>query len=173
MTDPYIELAKKAINLYVKERKVLKVSSDLPKEMFKKQAGVFVSLHKKSTGELRGCIGTFFPTCKNLAGEIIQNAISSATQDPRFPPVSAEELDDLDIKVDILSEPEPATEEELDPKKYGLIVKTEDGRLGLLLPDIEGVETKEEQIRICKEKGFIHEGEPVKLFKFTVQRHQE
>jgi len=173
MNDPYIALAKKAISAFIKEKRVLPVPSDLPSEMLQKRAGVFISLHRHSTGELRGCIGTFLPTCKNIAAEIIQNTISASTQDPRFLPIQAKELDDLLVKVDILSSPEPTREEDLDPQKYGLIVKNDKGQTGLLLPDIPGVKTKEDQIRICKEKAFIPEGEPVQLFRFQVERHEE
>lgn len=173
MCDPYITLAKKAISTFTKHRRVLSVPADLPSEMLKKRAGVFVSIHRRSTGELRGCIGTFLPTCKNIAAEIIQNSISASTQDPRFLPIQEKELNDLVVKVDILSPPEPTREEELNPQKYGLIVKNDKGQIGLLLPDIPGVKTKEEQIRICKEKAFISEEEPVQLFRFTVERHEE
>lgn len=171
--DPYIELAKKAIETFIKEGRVLEVPPYLPKEMLEKKAGVFVSLHKRSTGELRGCIGTFIPCFKNIAGEIINNAISSATKDPRFLPLKPEELEDLEIKVDVLSEPEPAKMEDLDPKKYGVIIKSKDGKTGLLLPDIPGVEKVEEQIQICKDKAWISPDEPIEIFRFTVERHEE
>ena len=170
--DSYLNLAKKTIEKFIKEKKVLEISPNIPEKMLKKRAAVFVTIHKKSTSQLRGCIGTFVPTCKNVAGEIIQNAVSAATKDPRFPPISEKELEDLEIKVDILSEPEETNESNLNPKKYGLMVKAEDGKTGLLLPDIEGVETKEQQIRICKEKAWIAEDEPVKLYRFKVERHE-
>lgn len=172
MKDPYVNLAQKTIKAFVCEGKVISPSSYLPDELLKKRAGVFVTLHKKSTKQLRGCIGTFIPTCKNIASEIIQNAISACTKDPRFPPVTKEELDDLEIHVDVLSELLPAIEQELDPKKYGLIVETDDGRCGLLLPDIEGVKTKEQQIEICRQKGFISPDEFVRLYKFSIERHK-
>jgi uncharacterized protein, PH0010 family len=134
----------------------------------KKRAGVFVSIHKH--GELRGCIGTFEPAKSNVAEEIIANAISSATRDPRFPPVDASELADLEYSVDILTEPEPIKDiEELDPKKYGIIVES-GFRRGLLLPDLEGVDTVEEQIAICRLKAGISYSEPVSLYRFQVRR---
>jgi AmmeMemoRadiSam system protein A len=124
-------------------------------------------------GSLRGCIGTFAPTKPNIALEIIDNAISSASRDPRFPPITKAELADLDISVDILNEPEAIPDKDmLDPKKYGLILEALDGyRKGLLLPDLEGVDTVEEQIRIVRMKAGIGSSEPVKYYRFEVVRH--
>jgi AmmeMemoRadiSam system protein A len=134
------------------------------------QHGVFVSLHRR--GQLRGCIGTFSPTQPNVAQEVIRNAISSSTQDPRFDPVEPHELADLEINVDVLSTPEPiAGEAELDPRRYGVIVSA-GRRRGLLLPDLEGVDTVEDQIDICRRKGGIGPNEPVKLQRFTVARYR-
>ena len=172
MPDPYVNLAQKTIETFIKDKKVILPSSNLSKEMLQKRAGVFVTLHLKSNNQLRGCIGTIIPTCKNIASEIIQNAISSAIRDPRFPPIIEQELNDLKTHVDVLSEPILTTEKELNPKKYGLIVETDDGRQGLLLPDIKGVDNIERQIAICKEKGFIDKNEPVTLYKFEVKRHK-
>ena len=133
--NPYIDLAKKTIAGYVEESKILEATS-APENLKQKKAGCFVSIHKKDTQELRGCIGTIFPACKNLASEIINNAIS-ACNDPRFEPLRKNELDNLDISVDILSDPEPInSEKSLNPKKYGVIVKGKSGRTGLLLPDL-------------------------------------
>lgn len=171
--DPYIKLAKEAIEAYVKNKALLSISPDLPEEMLKNQAGVFVSLHLKDDS-LRGCIGTFSPTQENIAEEIIQNAISAATQDPRFPPISPEELPEIVYNVDILSASESISKDKLsDPKKYGLIVSTKDNRRGLLLPDLPGVDTIEEQIRICRLKAGIGPQEPVNYHIFTVERHTE
>lgn len=170
--DKYIKLAKKTIETYIKTGKVIPLPKDLPKEMLIKKAGVFVSLHLKS-GELRGCIGTFFPTKPSVAQEIIQNAISSTTQDSRFPPVMVDELPNLIYSVDILSTSKSVSKDKLsDPKKYGLIVSAQDGRRGLLLPDLPGVETIEEQIKICRMKAGINPWEPVSYQIFTVKRHQ-
>ena len=137
----------------------------------KKRAGTFVSIHKH--GMLRGCIGTIEPTQPNVALEVIQNAISAATRDPRFPPITPDELDDLDIKVDVLSEPEPVKSlEELDPKRYGVIVKSaRDWRRGLLLPDLEGVDTVEYQVDIARRKAGIRPDEPIELYCFEVVRY--
>jgi AmmeMemoRadiSam system protein A len=134
------------------------------------KAGVFVSLHKG--GELRGCIGTIEPAEGNIALEIINNAISAATRDPRFFPVTVDELPQLDYSVDVLTEPEPvASEKDLDPKKYGAIVEA-GWRRGLLLPDLEGVDTVERQIEICRVKAGIEPKEPVKLYRFEVKRYK-
>jgi len=164
---PVVELARKAVEKYVREGKIIK-PENLTDEM-KERAGVFVSIKKK--GELRGCIGTFEPTRKNVAEEIIYNAISSATRDPRFPPVTEDELPELEYSVDILSKPEPASIDELDPKKYGIIVESGVKR-ALLLPDLEGVETVEQQIDICRMKAGISPDEPIKIYKFEVRRYK-
>jgi len=141
--------------------------------MINQKAGVFVSLHKKSDHSLRGCIGTFLPTKNNIAGEIISNAISAAFKDPRFTPLTENELDDLEINVDVLSKPESITDlKQLDPKKYGLLVKNVQGRSGLLLPDI-GIKTIEEQFSVCCQKGGINPvNDKIKLYRFTVERHK-
>jgi len=124
--------------------------------------------------ELRGCIGTYLPSRKNLAEEIIHNAIDAATRDPRFFPVSQGELPQLRYSVDILSPIEIVTnKKDLDVRKYGLIVASNDGRKGLLLPDLEGVETVEQQIEICHQKAGISPKEKITLQRFTVERHEE
>ena len=168
--DPYVALARRAIEEYVRRGRVIEPPPDLSEELVSRRAGAFVSLKKR--GELRGCIGTFLPTEPNLAREIIKNAIHSATQDPRFPPVRPEELPQLAISVDVLSAPEPASVEELDPKRYGVIVEA-GWRRGLLLPDLPGVDTVEEQLRIAKLKAGIAPDEPCQIYRFTVERHQE
>jgi AmmeMemoRadiSam system protein A len=133
------------------------------------KAGVFVSIHEHHA--LRGCIGTFAPTTPNVATEIIANGIQAATRDPRFNPITKEELPDLEISVDVLSSPEPVDSlKELDAKRYGVIVKC-GSRRGLLLPDLEGVDTPEQQIAICCSKGGISDREPVELFRFKVKRY--
>lgn len=122
--------------------------------------------------ELRGCIGTYLPTRENIALEIIYNAIESATRDPRFSPITASEIPQLRYSIDILSAPETVTKiSDLDVKRYGLIISALDGRRGLLLPDLEGVETVEQQIAICKAKAGISPEEEVYLERFTVERH--
>ena len=166
---PLAKLAKETIELYVRERKVLALrDADLTPEM-KGSAGVFVSLKERSM--LRGCIGTFQPTEPNIASEVIRNAISAATQDPRFSPVSSEELERLDYSVDVLTAPEQVNGiADLDPKRYGVIVKA-GSRRGLLLPDLEGVDTSEEQVGIAIQKAGIAPGTPVTLFRFEVMRY--
>jgi AmmeMemoRadiSam system protein A len=165
---PLVQLAKDTIESYVKGGTTPEMQ-ELTPEM-EDRAGVFVSL--KIGGLLRGCIGTFEPTRENIALEVIANAISSATRDPRFPPVQPDELDDLEYSVDVLSRPEPVTDEaELDPKRYGLIVES-GGRRGLLLPDLEGVDTVEKQIEICRAKAGILQSEPLKLYRFEVKRYR-
>ncbi|MGB9807990.1 MAG: AmmeMemoRadiSam system protein A, partial [Thermosulfidibacteraceae bacterium] len=136
--------------------------------IMRERKGVFVSLKKH--GELRGCIGTFLPTANSVAEEVIRNAIASATEDPRFPPVTLEELKDITISVDVLDEPEPVSSlDELDPKKYGVIVES-GWKRGLLLPDLEGVDTIEQQIAIAMAKAGIRPGEPIKIYRFKVKR---
>ncbi len=163
-----VRLARETVESYVNTRKVPELKT-VPPEMTGR-AGVFVSIHKGKA--LRGCIGTIGPTQKNIAEEIRQNAVSSATQDPRFPPISPSELADLNYKVDVLTDPEPVkSEKELDPKKYGAIVES-GWRRGLLLPDLEGVDTVEKQIEICRAKAGIDYNEPVKLYRFEVKRYE-
>lgn len=168
---PLVQLARQAIAAYVRDRK--RISPPPPEQMtpeMKEQAGVFVSIHTKD-GALRGCIGTFHPTQPNVAEEVISNAISAATRDPRFYPITPEELDDLDISVDVLTEPEPVDSvKDLDAKKYGVIVES-GWRKGLLLPDLDGVDTPEQQIDICRRKAGIGPKEPVKLYRFQVRRY--
>ena len=126
----------------------------------------------KIKGELRGCIGTFQPTTDNLAAEVIQNAISAATRDPRFPPVAASELADLEYSVDVLSAPEKVqSKKELDPKKYGVIVVS-GTRKGLLLPDLDGVDTVDDQISIASTKAGIYMDDDIELYRFEVRRHK-
>jgi AmmeMemoRadiSam system protein A len=138
-----------------------------------RRAGAFVTLHRH--GELRGCIGTIQPTQANLAEEVIANAIAAASRDPRFPPVKRHELADLDVKVDVLTEPEPVDSvEDLDPKRYGLIVQSEENpwKRGLLLPDLEGIDTAEKQLFWTRyhKAGITDPDEPVQLFRFEVRR---
>jgi len=165
---PITRLARAAVENYVSHGKTIKPEG-LTTEM-KQRAGVFVSIKKR--GELRGCIGTFAPTRANVAEEIIQNAIGSATGDPRFDAVSASELPDLEYSVDVLTQPEPVNSQDgLDPKKYGVIVER-GFRKGLLLPDLEGVDTVDRQIEICRLKAGIDADEPVKLYRFQVRRYR-
>jgi len=164
---PLVQLARRTIETYVRESRVIDPPPDPTPEM-RDKAGVFVSLHRQ--GKLRGCIGTFGPTMENVAKEVIRNAVQSSTQDPRFPPVRPDELADLEISVDVLTDPIAVkSEKELDAKKYGVIVKS-GTRSGLLLPDLPGVNTAAEQIAICRRKAWINDDEPVELYKFEVRR---
>ena len=166
--SPITRLAKETVERYVTSGKLPQVEKLTPE--MKEKAGVFVSIHKK--GELRGCIGTFEPTQPDVAGEIMANAVSSATQDPRFNRVTPDELDDLDYSVDVLSTPEPVADKTLlDPKKYGVIVQS-GRRRGLLLPDLEGVESVDHQIDICRQKAGISSNEPINLHRFQVRRYK-
>jgi len=165
---PLVQLAKKTVETFVNEGKIPK-PGELTPEMEEK-AGVFVSIHKHD--ELRGCIGTFEPAEENVAQEIIRNAISSATADPRFLPITPEELNDLNYSVDVLTEPEPIdSKDQLDIKKYGAIVEA-GWRRGLLLPDLEGVGSVDHQIDICRQKAGIAPDEPVQLYRFEVKRYK-
>jgi AmmeMemoRadiSam system protein A len=165
---PVIKLAKKTVESYVREGKKPRPRKLTPE--MRERAGVFVSLHEH--GQLRGCIGTFEPKEKTVAEEIIANSISSATGDPRFPPVTPSELDDLEYSVDILTEPEPVTDiSQLEHKEYGVIVES-GWKKGLLLPDLEGVDSVEEQIAICRLKAGISTDEPIRLYRFQVRRYQ-
>ena len=169
---PLVELARQTIEACVRRDEVIDPPADLAPEM-RQQAGTFVSLHDHH-GQLRGCIGTFLPTRHNVALEIIDNAISAAMRDPRFPPVMPNELNGLEIKVDVLSAPESVSgPDELDARRYGVIVQAREGwhRRGLLLPDLEGVDTVEEQIRICRLKAGIGPSEPIELSRFEVARY--
>lgn len=166
---PLVDLARRTIERYIEEGRVIPPPEELTPEM-RGRAGVFVSLKKR--GQLRGCIGTIQPTEENVAQEVIRNAIAAATRDPRFPPVRVEELDNLDISVDVLAPAEPVEGvEDLDSKRYGVIVEC-GWRRGLLLPDLEGVDTPEQQIEICCRKAGIGPQEPVKLYRFLVIRYK-
>ncbi len=165
--NPWVRLATEAVTAFASSGKKLPVPMPLPVELSGK-AGVFVSI--KKSGLLRGCIGTFSPMHETIAQEIIANAIQAASQDPRFPPIAESELEDLSISVDVLSAPEPCTERQLDPAIYGIIVQS-GWRRGLLLPDLEGVESVQDQIAIAKSKAGIAPDEPAALSRFTVERH--
>jgi len=213
-------LAKSAVENYIKEKEFIEPPKDFPKEFLTKRAGVFVTIEKKN--ELRGCIGTYLPTRINIAEEVVHNAVAAAAEDYRFGPIQEEEFPYLSYTVYILSYPEPvkdikdptkSSEEEfrragLDPKKFGIIVKTGpftypnekevavdetsshlpphpsleggsafDGvipyKTGLLLPDLEGVDTIEQQIEICCQKGGIDpKKEKIFIYRFTVEKYQ-
>ncbi len=166
--DAYVKLAKDTINSFVRKEKLPELTG-LPDEMMNKRAGAFVSVHE--FGMLRGCIGTIAATCDSIAEEIRENAISAVSRDPRFSPVREEELENLEINVDILGDAEDiSSPEELDVKRYGVIV-TNGRRRGLLLPDLEGVDSVEQQIDIARQKAGIAPGEKLSLQRFEVVRH--
>jgi AmmeMemoRadiSam system protein A len=172
-SHPLVELARKTVELYVTENTEPARPLTLAPEM-QRRAGVFVTIHRH--GQLRGCIGTIQPTCENVVEEVIQNAISAATRDPRFLPIRYDELQNLDIKVDVLGEPEEVHgPEELDPKRYGLIVQSETHpwKRGLLLPDLEGIDTVDKQIHWTRyhKAGITDPKEPVRMFRFEVKRY--
>ena len=168
-SDAYVKLACASAEYFVKNGEVMPLPDDVPPELLNVRAGAFVSIHK--FGALRGCIGTIASTQKNLALEIIENAVSAVSKDPRFQPVTEDELKYLDINVDVLGEAEPIkSEAELDVKKYGVIVQSGYKR-GLLLPDLDGVDTVEQQVSIARRKGGIAPDEKVDLFRFEVVRH--
>ncbi len=169
--SPYARLARAAIEAWVKEGRRLAPSEiEEIAQGISGRSAAFVSIKKH--GDLRGCVGTFRPAQDSLAEEIAANAISAACRDPRFPAVSANELRDLDISVDVLSEPEPVHDtSQLDPRRYGVIVKC-GARVGLLLPDLEGVDSTEQQLEIARNKAGISPHEPMQIFRFTVDRYR-
>ena len=164
-------LAKKTVETFIKKGEIISPPEDLPKEFLEKKAGTFVTIEKN--GNLRGCIGTYLPTRENIAQEIIQNAIAAATEDYRFGPIQEKELSSLSYTVYILSEPELVRDiKELDPQKYGIIVKTET-KTGLLLPDLEGVDTIEQQLSItCQKGGIDPEKDHIIIYRFTAKKYQ-
>ncbi len=171
-SDPYVRLARETVEQYVLEHRKPRVKdmTDLPPEMLHQQAGAFVSIHEH--GRLRGCIGTIAPVTESLAQEIIDNAVSAATRDPRFNPITSDELEWLEISVDVLGEPEEiSSRDELDVKRYGVIV-TSGSRRGLLLPDLDGVDTVDQQVDIAMKKGGISTRDHYKLERFEVIRHE-
>ena len=167
--DAYVRLARASLTSYITTGQVIDIPVDAPASMLEQQAGAFVSLHKN--GQLRGCIGTIEPVMRNVAYEIIQNAISASTRDPRFPPVTADEIDDLEITVDVLGPTEPAESfADLDPKRYGVVVSHR-GRRSLLLPNLDGVDTIAEQVSIALRKAGISPDANYKMERFEVVRH--
>ena len=164
-------LAKQAVETYIKGRKIISLSEDLPKEFLERRSGTFVTIMKND--ELRGCIGTYLATKQNIAEEVIHNAITAATEDYRFGPILEEELPYLSYTVYILNEPELINDiSELNPKKFGIIVKA-GNKTGLLLPDLEGVDTISQQISIAYRKAGINpKQEKTAVYKFTVEKYR-
>lgn len=175
----YVLLAKEAVETYIREGKIISSFPDLPKEFFETKSGVFITIEKE--GKLRGCIGTYLPTEENIAKEVISNAISAATEDYRFNLIKEEELPYLSYTVSILSKPEQIKSlERLDPKRYGIIVKTfsvtepqKTEKAGLLLPDLKGIDSVKKQILIvCQKAGINPSKEKVLIYRFTVKKYK-
>lgn len=165
----YVRLARQSLETYVRTGQKMPLPADIPPELLE-PAGAFVTLKKK--GQLRGCIGTILPTQKNLAAEIRDNAVSAGSRDPRFWPVAQEELKDIVYSVDVLAPPEAVEGlAQLDPKRYGVIVHGWGGRTGLLLPNLEGIDTAEEQVEIAKQKAGLGSRDQVRLERFEVKRY--
>ncbi|MCX5976274.1 MAG: AmmeMemoRadiSam system protein A [Coprothermobacterota bacterium] len=165
---PLVRLARLTIAAHLEGAPVERVQISLPPDL-PARAAVFVSLHRGSA--LRGCIGTLEPQTPSLREEVIANAISASTRDPRFPSVKRDEVDTLEISVDVLTPPEPIDEPtSLDTKRYGVIVQS-GWRRGVLLPDLEGVDTVERQVQIARTKAGIGQHEPVRLYRFEVRRY--
>lgn len=184
--DPYCDLAKKAVEAYITGGEKISTPSSLPKRLLSEKGGVFVTL--KKDGKLRGCIGTHEPSKENLGREIIFNAIAAATRDPRFSKVTKEELKDLSYTVYILSKPRQVTDlKQLDPQNYGIIAlgfpkgakhKTldsqEPNKKGLLLPDLEGINTAHEQVEtVCDKAGINPDQEAIALYRFEAEKYEE
>lgn len=167
--DAYVALARESLSYYLEHGYEMPVPDDVPEEMSEKRAGVFVSL--KKNGELRGCVGTIQGVQSDVAHEIVENAVSAGIYDPRFPQVKQHELKEIICTVDVLGDAEPVSSKEmLDVKRYGVIVSL-GRRKGLLLPNLEGVDTVEEQIRIALRKAGIDEEERYSMERFEVVRH--
>jgi len=167
-SDPYVRLASESLAHYLANGDYMQLPSYVTDEMIKNRAGVFVSI--KKNGRLRGCIGTVFPATDNIAEEIIRNSVEAGLNDPRFSPIDMDELPELEFSVDVLTKPKKASREDLDPKKYGVIVRS-GYKSGLLLPDLEGIDTVEEQLKIALQKAGISPNENYSIEKFEVIRH--
>jgi len=169
------KLARNAAEKYIRKGEVIKIPETAPEEFLKRKAGVFVTIEKNTNqgSVLRGCIGTYLPMRKNIAEETIYNAIAAAQEDPRFDPIREEEFRELFFTVSVLSEPELIKNlSELNPKKYGIIIKTASFKTGLLLPDLEGVDTVEKQISIACQKGGINPNkEAILIYRFTIEKY--
>jgi AmmeMemoRadiSam system protein A len=166
-------LARNAVEAYVSERRVIEPLLSTQTSLLNQPSACFVTI--KTLGrELRGCIGTVEPEKSTLAEEVIANAIKAATRDPRFQPVSAKELSSLQYSVDVLGSPESARFDDLDPSIFGVVVVDHTGlRRGLLLPNIESIETAEHQVRVAAMKAGIKPDEPLRLYRFRTHRFSE
>lgn len=169
----YTDLARNAVEYYIRNGEFMPLPDDLPAEFFNERAGVFVTIKKK--GELRACVGTDLPVRNNLAGEIVCNAVTAATDDHRFGSVEDDELPYLSYEVSVLSSLEPVEDiGELDPLKYGLLVRGNSGKSAVLLPDLEGIDGGMQQMRVvCNKAGIDPEREEMSLYRFSVKRYVE
>ena len=167
LQHPYVSLARESIHHYLNHHEKLSCPSPLSNDL-KSRSGAFVSIKKLQ--QLRGCIGTLEPCEPNLAMEIIENALKAALNDPRFSPITLGELQDLTYSIDVVRPLEKVSDvSDLDPKIYGLVVRS-NGKQGVLLPDLEGVNSTEEQIQICRSKGKIPGDELIEMYRFKVER---
>ncbi len=176
--NEHTKLAREAVESYIKTGETAAVSENLPEEFYSSRVGVFVTIFKKDKAgrkQLRGCIGTYLPVQRNLAREIISNAVSAASADYRFDVITQEELPDLKYEVSLLDPlKQIKSMDELDAKKYGVLVRAADGRSGLLLPDIEGIKTPAQQVTIACQKGEIDpERNKIIIYRFTVKKYEE
>ncbi len=173
--NPHNSLAKKAVETFIEKQEFISFPKNTPKKLLNQKKGVFVTIEKN--GNLRACIGTYLPTQKNIAEEIIQNAVSAATEDYRFGPIKKEELSELRYTVYLLEQPQLIDNiRELNPKKYGIIVKTVGLPLksALLLPGLRGIDTIEKQISVACQKGEINPNiEKLAIYKFSVRKFKE
>lgn len=170
--DPYVALARASVEHFVRTGTELPLPERLPADMISQRAGAFVSLHER--GDLRGCIGTIGPVTESVAHEVVRNGIAACSQDPRFPAVMPDELDTLSYSVDVLAPPESvASPAELDTRRFGVIV-TQGRKRGLLLPNLDGIDTVEQQLSIAKQKAGISPfDDDVQLERFEVVRHDK
>lgn len=167
LQHPYVSLAQESVHHFLNYSKKLSCPDPLSTDL-NSRSGAFVSIKKLQ--QLRGCIGTLEPREPNLAMEIIENALKAALHDPRFSPVTPEELQDLTYSIDVVRPLQKVSDmSELNPDVYGLVVRSR-GKQGVLLPDLEGVDSTEEQIRICRAKGRIPNDEPIEMYRFKVER---
>lgn len=168
--DKYIELAKLAVDTFFQQRKIIDLPENFPNNFYKEKAGVFVTIYNGFN--LRGCIGTYEPTQENLGKEIIANAVAAATKDYRFNSITEEELPSLKYEISILSQPVKIKDKkELDPKKFGILVKS-NGKSALLLPDLEGINTVEQQLSaVCQKAGISYPEEKIEIYKFSIEKH--
>jgi AmmeMemoRadiSam system protein A len=167
----YTKLAKLAVEEYIKKGKIITPPSSMPSKFLSEKAGIFVTIEQD--GNLRGCIGTYLPTRDNIAEEIIHNAVSAAIEDYRFSGINENELEQLSYTVYILDTLEKIKEKSmLDPKKYGILIKSDMGKSGLLLPDLEGLDTWEKQFEaVCNKCNIDPESENIEIFRFKATKY--